>query len=132
MLVEKTMICINSKTISKLTPIRKSDYGAIENIIDSESESISSSTQFRQECKPQNKIGKIIISPLERTGTVNSNELVRINSIVSKVIPIASPTQLQNKSRNIKIMEYNTANKRQSISPKFKKSSDTIASPDNL
>ena len=129
---EEIMRFKNSKTTSRLTPIKRSDFGAIENIVDSESESVSSSTQFKQEFKPNDKKNKIIISPLERTSTVKSNELIRINSIVSKVAPLSTPAQEHNKSRNNNVMNYNTTIKRRPTVSKFKINHEVVDSPDHL
>lgn len=64
---------------------KRSDFNAIEHVIDSQSESISESTQ-KLDPRQFEDVSKIIVSPLEKMSTYKTNEFVRINSITSRKV----------------------------------------------
>lgn len=80
-----------SSTSRNLPSNLRSERNAIESIIDSESETISESSQNKIDPRLFQNVSKINVSPLERVSTITTNELGRAQVAKPKVMSKATP-----------------------------------------
>jgi len=84
--------------------IKNIDYNAIQNVINSESESISDSTIDKGEIKRDfDNVSKIVVAPLERITTIKTTEIGDGQNTISKVVDAIIPVERNRMTRNEKL-----------------------------